>query len=92
MCFEEFKKQGLSDEQAEEKSKVSWKDFEADHILAYIRGGKTSYQQPRLAIVVGLLSYKTKDAQVNELLAKVLCHNICVVIQEMHELGLKPSS
>lgn len=35
---------------------------------------------------------KNKIAQVNELLAKVLCHNICVVIQEMHELGIKPSS
>ncbi len=28
-------------------------------------------------------------AQINEVLLKVLCHNICVVIQEMHELGIK---
>lgn len=35
---------------------------------------------------------KSKDriAQINELLLKVLCHNICVVIQEMHELGIEP--
>ncbi len=32
---------------------------------------------------------KTKTAQINELLCKVLAHNICVVIQEINELGLK---
>jgi transposase len=35
------------------------------------------------------LRSKTKTAQINELLCKVLCHNICVVIQEMSELNLK---
>jgi transposase len=34
---------------------------------------------------------KTWIAQVNEVLCKVICHNICVVIQEMHELGIKPN-
>lgn len=33
---------------------------------------------------------KNTTAQINEILLKVLCHNICVVIQEMHELGIKP--
>ena len=33
---------------------------------------------------------KTGVAQVNEVLLKVLCHNICVVIQEMFELGIEP--
>jgi hypothetical protein len=28
-------------------------------------------------------------AQVNEVLLKVLCHNICVVIHEMFELGIE---
>ena len=36
------------------------------------------------------LRSKDKIAQINELLLKVLCHNICVLIQEMHELGIKP--
>jgi hypothetical protein len=27
--------------------------------------------------------------QINEALAKILCNNICVLIQEMHESGLK---
>jgi hypothetical protein len=35
---------------------------------------------------------KSKDeiACINEILLKVLCHNICVLIQEMFELGIKP--
>ena len=33
---------------------------------------------------------KTEVAQINEVLLKVLCHNICVVIQEMFELGIEP--
>src|SRR3989338_8311526 len=33
---------------------------------------------------------KTWTAQINEVLCKVICHNICVVIQEMYELGINP--
>lgn len=33
---------------------------------------------------------KTMEAQKNEALCKVLCHNICCVIQSMYELGVKP--
>lgn len=32
---------------------------------------------------------KKETAQINELLVKVLCHNVCVVIQEISELGIK---
>ncbi len=32
---------------------------------------------------------KTSVAQTNELLCKVLCHNICCVIQSMYELGIE---
>ena len=35
------------------------------------------------------LRSKTKTAQINELLCKVLAHNICCVIQEISELGIK---
>lgn len=31
---------------------------------------------------------KTKTAQINEVLLKVLCHNICILIQETFELGI----
>ena len=32
---------------------------------------------------------KTGTSQVNEVLCKIICHNICVVIQEIHELGIQ---
>src|SRR5205807_5703939 len=36
------------------------------------------------------LRSKTDVAMVNESLCKVLCHNIVVLIHEMHELGIDP--
>jgi transposase len=36
------------------------------------------------------LRSKTKTAQVNEALCKVLAHNICCLIQSMYELNIKP--
>jgi transposase len=33
---------------------------------------------------------KTDAAMKNEVLCKILCHNICVLIQEMYELGIEP--
>jgi transposase len=36
------------------------------------------------------LRSRTERAQINEALLKVLCHNICCLIQSMYELGLKP--
>jgi hypothetical protein len=37
------------------------------------------------------LRSKSDTGQINEALCKVLCHNICVLIQEMHELGIEPA-
>jgi transposase len=39
----------------------------------------------------GYLRSKGNTAQRNEALCKVLCHNICCVIQSMFELGIEPS-
>lgn len=36
------------------------------------------------------LNSKTETGQINEILCKALCHNICVLIQEMFELGINP--
>jgi transposase len=36
------------------------------------------------------LRSRTKTAQINEALCKVLCHNICCLIQSMYELNIKP--
>lgn len=38
----------------------------------------------------GSLRSKTDTALVNESLCKVLCHNLVVLIHEMHELGIEP--
>ncbi len=37
-----------------------------------------------------LIRSKDETAQINEVLLKVLCHNICVLIQQMFELGIEP--
>jgi transposase len=37
------------------------------------------------------LRSKDKTAQINEVLLKFLCHNVCVAIQEMNELGIMPN-
>ena len=34
---------------------------------------------------------KSDEGMINEVLAKVLCHNLCVLIQSIHELGVSPS-
>lgn len=39
----------------------------------------------------GFVRSKTEVAMKNEALAKILCHNICVLIQEIHELGIDVS-
>ena len=39
----------------------------------------------------GSVRAKSPVAQVNEVLCKVLCHNICVLIQSIYELGLDTS-
>lgn len=36
------------------------------------------------------LRSKTKTAQMNEALCKILCHNLCVIIHSMYELGIEP--
>ena len=38
----------------------------------------------------GAVRSKTPTAQLNEVLAKILCHNICVLIQSFYELGSTP--
>ena len=38
----------------------------------------------------GAVRTKTPVAQVNEVLVKILCHNICVLIHAMYELGVNP--
>jgi len=37
------------------------------------------------------LRSRTKTAQINEVLCKVLCHNLCCLIQSIYELGVEPT-
>jgi transposase len=37
------------------------------------------------------LRSKSDTGQINEALCKVLCHNVCVLIRAMHELGIEPT-
>jgi hypothetical protein len=32
----------------------------------------------------------TDTEEINQLLCKMLCHNLCVLIQSMYELGIEP--
>jgi len=34
---------------------------------------------------------KSDTGQINEALCKVLCHNICVLVLAIHELGIEPN-
>lgn len=38
----------------------------------------------------GSVRSKSPISQVNEVLCKILCHNICVLIQSIYELGIEP--
>jgi hypothetical protein len=37
------------------------------------------------------LPSKSNMGQVDEALCKVLCHNLCVLVQAMQELGIEPA-
>jgi hypothetical protein len=37
------------------------------------------------------LRSKSDAGQINKCLCKVVAHNVCVLIQEMHELGIEPT-
>lgn len=36
------------------------------------------------------LRSKTTVAQINEILCKVLCHNLCCLVHSIYELGIEP--
>ncbi len=62
---------------------------EAYSSLANLRLVATTFSMIKEKFGTRLLT-KKEVAQVNEVLCKVLCHNICVVIQSMYELGIEP--
>jgi len=51
---------------------------------------ETAYSMIKGKFGSGLRS-KSDTGQINEALAKVLAHNVCVMVQAMHELGVEPA-
>jgi transposase len=57
------------------------------------------HQRSNMESVFSIIKGKFGDAvrsksdvgQVNEVLAKVLCHNMCVLIRATHDLGVEPT-
>lgn len=65
--------------------------FHTDQFMAHYH--KRSNVESTFSMIKGKfgngLRSKGQTAQMNEVLCKVLCHNICCVIQSMHELGIE---
>ena len=63
-----------------------------DEFMAYYhkRSISESVNSMMKAKFGGFLRSKAPNAQMNEALVKILCHNICVLIQAMYSLGIEP--
>ena len=65
--------------------------FHTDQFMEHYH--KRSNVESTFAMIKGKfgngLRSKGRTAQINEALCKVLCHNICCVIQSIHELGIE---
>jgi transposase len=71
------------------------------HYFMYNREGFLAHYHKRSNVETAFSMIKAKfgDAvrsksdigQLNEVLCKVLCHNLCVLIQAIHELGIEPT-
>jgi transposase/predicted nucleic acid-binding Zn finger protein len=68
-------------------------NFNRDAFLAHYH--KRSNVETTFSMIKGKFGAsvraKTPTTQVNEVLCKILCHNICVLIQSIYELGLVPT-
>lgn len=70
-----------------------WYSYNQKHFMAAYH--KRSNVESRFSMIKAKfgdrLRSKTKTAQINEALCKVLCHNLCCVIQSTFELGIEPT-
>ena len=74
------------------KRMFHWYSFNQDHFMASYH--KRSNVESTFSMIKAkfgdALRSKTETAQINEALCKVLCHNLCCLIQSMYELEIKP--
>jgi transposase len=98
MPFIPFKVNSATSAQAQKRQSPLWKSMY--HYFSYNTERFMSHYHKRSNVETTFhmikakfgthLRSKTVRAQINEALLKVLCHNICCLIQAMYELGLKP--
>jgi transposase len=98
MPFIPFKANSASNEKAKKRQSPLWRQMY--HYFSYNTERFMQYYHKRSNVETTFhmikskfgdaLRSKTERAQINEALCKVLCHNICCLIQAMYELGLKP--
>ena len=73
-----------------------------DVLLLYVQplelhGALAHEKQRRVGVlhdkgqVRGFGAEQIRYGQINEALCKVLCHNICCLVQAIHELGIEPT-
>lgn len=98
MPFIPFKANSSTSKQAQKKQSPLWKQmyhyfsFNTERFMQHYHkrsNVETTFSMIKAKFGDSLRS-KTERAQINEALCKVLCHNICCLIQAMYELGLKP--
>ncbi len=95
MSYIPFKSNTTGESEGSEMWEKLW------HIFQYNREEFLTYYHKRSNVESTMWMIKSKFDEnirnktdigiVNELLCKVLCHNICVVIQSMYELGIEPT-
>jgi hypothetical protein len=73
------------------KKMFDYFQFRRDEFLTHYH--KRSNVESTFSMIKAKFRYhirsKTDVAMVNEVLCKIICHNICCLIQESHELGIE---
>ena len=78
------------------KGSAMWRRLHAQFILNEEQFNKHYHKRSNVETVFSMVKSKFGDSvraksetgQVNEILLKFLCHNLCVINQEVHELGI----
>jgi len=93
LAFIPFKKETVvpgPDKQYAWKKMYNYFVFNRDEFMDryHLRSNVESTFAMLKAKFTDLIRSKDETAQINEVLLKVLCHNVCVIIQQIFELGL----